>query len=595
MNIRSKLFITNGAVVVILIVSLIFVMESYARKSILVMLKENAAHSLSQLAENVDNMLKSYEEISDYVYMDDVLQLRLQKKFETYAEAHNDYFEFVRPQVFAIQSSKEMLDINFYTDNPTFHVGNIRPLTDMNGIAEASACPPDGSNRDSMRRWSVLPESGGQGQLRLTQRLNHLTAGSCLFMQIDLNAGKLHNLIMKESEKNRFLIVMPDGVPVLDSMTGGRMPVEADRDWYYSELPETPGVHIVKHDNKEYLLTVQQLDSRSSIRGIRVASLIPLNELEARSKTLLTTSIIFCFLTLIVFMIVNFFVSGRITRRLRQLSARMRQTDMDRLQPIERVKGSDEVSSLSHVFNGMVVRMQRLIREVYESELVAKELQLKTKEAELYALQTQINPHYLYNTLNAIRGNLLEKGDRANAEIVSLLAKSFRQVLGKSGRMVSLEEEINVVETYLKIQAFRYSDRLSYRIEVPESFRELQIPKLSLQTLIENAIVHGLERNEAATLVTVSAERADEHTLRLSVADNGPGMTPERLAEVRQRLEDASQPSGQQHIGLLNVHQRLQSFGPKYGVLLESESGGGASAHLHIPYSTSSYRKEGSA
>jgi len=593
MNIRSKLFITNGVVVVILIVSLIIAMESYARRTILDILKGNAVHSLSQLAENVDNMLKSYEEISDYVYMDDVLQLRLQKNFDTYAEAHNEYFEFIKPQMFAIQSSKEMLDINFFTDNPTFHVGNIRPLSDMIGIAEGRSCPPDGSSRESMRRWSVVPEEGGR--LRLTQRLNHLTAGSCLFMQIDLLAAKLHNLITKESEKNRFLIVMPDGVPVLDSITGGRLPTASDRDWYYNELPDTPGVHNVTHDGKEYLLTTQRLDSRSSIKGIQVASLIPLNELEARSKTLLTTTIILCSLTLIVFMIVNFFVSGRITRRLRKLSARMRQTDMDRLQPIEGVKGNDEVSSLSHVFNGMVIRMQRLIREVYESELVAKELQLKTKEAELYALQTQINPHYLYNTLNAIRGNLLEKGDRANAEIVSLLAKSFRQVLGKSGRMVSLEEEINVVETYLKIQSFRYSDRLSYRIDVPDSFRELQIPKLSLQTMIENAVVHGLEQNESATLVTISAERIGEETLQLCVSDNGPGMTPERLAEVRKRLADSVQPSGQQHIGLLNVHQRLQSFGPLYGVRLESEPGQGVQAFLCIPYSPSSYGKEGSA
>ncbi|RAV15327.1 sensor histidine kinase [Paenibacillus contaminans] len=594
MNIRSKLFITNGVVVVILIASLIIAMESYARRTILDILKENAAHSSSQLAENVDNLLKSYEDITDYFYMDDVLQLRLQENFETYAEAHNEYFEFVKPQMFAIQSSKELLDINIYTDNSSFHVGNIRPLSEMTGIAEGRACPPDGSNRELLRRWSVVPD-GGMGRLRLTQRLNHLTAGSCLFMQIDLHPVKLHNLITKESEKSRFLIVMPDGIPVLDSVTGGRLPAASDRDWYYSSFPDRPGVHSVTHGGKEYLLTTQRLDSRNSINGIQVASLIPLNELEARSKTLFTTTIILCSLTLIVFMIVNFFVSGRITRRLRKLSARMRQTDMDRLQPIENVKGSDEVSSLSHVFNGMVMRMQRLIREVYESELVAKELQLKTKEAELYALQTQINPHYLYNTLNAIRGNLLEKGDRANAEIVSLLAKSFRQVLGKSGRMVSLEEEINVVETYLKIQSFRYSDRLSYRIKVPVSFRELQIPKLSLQTMIENAVVHGVERNESATLVTILAERVAEHTLQLCVSDNGPGMTPERLAEVRQRLTESVQPSGQQHIGLLNVHQRLQSFGPLYGVRLESEPGQGVQAFLCIPYSPSSYEKEGSA
>ncbi|PYI57126.1 sensor histidine kinase [Paenibacillus flagellatus] len=578
MNIRTKLFWTNGAVVVVLIASLTFFLETYARKSILGILKENAGHSVAQLAENVDSLLRSYEQIADYVYMDDLLQDRLLRRFDSYPDAHEAYLEYVKPQLAALTSSRDVLDLAFYSDNATFHVGSVKPLSGMTGVPEWSACSSGEMKADSVRVWTSVP--GQPDRLRLTQRLNHLNPRSCLFLQIDLDAGLLNNLIKKESEKSRFLVVMPNGVPVLDSMAG----IRADGDVPIADLLGAEGGRVVRAEGIDYLPTMRALDSRRSVHGIRVASLVPLGELEARTKTIRTTAFLFFVFALALFVVVNYVVSGRITRRLRQLAAMMRSTDMDRLRTIRRIEGRDEVSLLGHTFNGMVLRMQRLIREVYESELTAKELQLKTKEAELYALQTQINPHYLYNTLNSIRGSLLEKGDRESAEIVGLLAKSFRHMLGKSGGMIPLGEELAIVETYLKIQAFRYSDRLTYRIEVPDRLRKLDVPKLSLQTLVENAIVHGVEPNGSATTVTVTASE-EEDAVRLSVEDDGPGIGPERLAEVAFLLSEDASNGGERHIGLSNVHRRLRSFGEPFGVRLESEPGKGVKATLLVPLS----------
>ncbi|WP_168735697.1 sensor histidine kinase [Cohnella fermenti] len=577
MNIRTKLFWTNGAVVVILTASLTFCLENYARSSMLDTLQESAGHSLSQLAENVDSALRSYEQVADYLYMDDLLQDRLLKKFDTYPEAHEEYFESVKPQLYSISSSTEIRDIAIYTDNSSFHVGSIRPLEEMSGLglSQVQSCLEGGEvGTESLRTWSVSRDH--PERLALTQRLNHLNSRSCLFLHIEMDASKVTDLIKMEGERSRFLVLLPDGASVMDSVEGS---AESKAELIAS-LASAEGGRIVNLEGEDYLLNAQRLSSRNSVDGLQVASLLPLAELEAKTSVIRQMAILFFLLMLAAFAIVNFIVSGRITRRLRQLSSKMRRTDMDSLQPIGHVRGNDEVSHLGHMFNDMVNRMQRLLGEVYESELREKELQLRTKEAELYALQTQINPHYLYNTLNSIRGNLLENGDRPNAEIVGLLAKSFRQMLGKSGGTIPLAEELGIVETYLRIQAFRYPDRLRYRIDVDEKLLRLRVPKLSLQILVENAIVHGLEPKESPTTIVVSAEMEDEAIL-LRVEDDGAGLEPARAAQIQAKLSESSEDGN--HIGLVNVHQRLQSFGSEYGIRLAGKPGEGAEASMRIP------------
>ncbi|WP_217596784.1 sensor histidine kinase [Cohnella sp. GbtcB17] len=578
MNIRTKLFWTNGAVVVILTASLTYFLENYARSSMLDILQESAGHSLSQLAENVDSTLRSYEQVADYLYMDDLLQERLLKTFDAYPEAHEEYFEFVKPQLYSISSSTEILDIAIYTDNASFHVGSIRPLEELAPQLQAHPCIRGGAvGTESLRTWSA---SGDRpGRLILTQRMNHLNPRSCLFFQIENDANKVADLIKMEGERSRFLVLLPDGSSVMDSVDSSAESKEELLD----SIRSAEGGRVVDLEGEAYLLNSQRLSSRNSVEGLQVASLLPLEELEAKTGVIRQMALLFFLFTLAAFVVVNYIVSNRITRRLRQLSSKMRRTDMDSLQPIGHVRGNDEVSHLGHMFNDMVLRMQRLLGEVYESELREKELQLRTKEAELYALQTQINPHYLYNTLNSIRGNLLENGDRPNAEIVGLLAKSFRQMLGKSGGMIPLEEELGIVETYLRIQAFRYPDRLKYRIEVEENLLRLRVPKLSLQILVENSIVHGLEPKESPTTIVVSAEKEEEAIL-LRVEDDGIGLEPARAAQILARLSGSAVDGD--HIGLLNVHQRLQSLGSEFGIRLTGKPGEGTTTTMRIPCTT---------
>jgi sensor histidine kinase YesM len=202
---------------------------------------------------------------------------------------------------------------------------------------------------------------------------------------------------------------------------------------------------------------------------------------------------------------------------------------------------------------------------------------------ELYALQTQINPHFLFNTLNMIRGKLLIAGDRENAKVIGLLAKSFRMMLKKGGPTIRLSEELDFISSYLQIQQYRFGDKFTYEIDVPEEEMDVLVPKLCIQPIVENAISHGIELSPSPSHIRISGQRSG-NLLLLTIRDNGLGISLERLAEIQQRLNSDESLSGDAHIGLQNVQHRLRHlFGERHGLEITSEAGAWTIVTMSIP------------
>nr|WP_273385649.1 sensor histidine kinase [Cohnella zeiphila] len=401
---------------------------------------------------------------------------------------------------------------------------------------------------------------------------------------MDLNARLFDNLIANENKRHRYIVALPSGGVLLDSQQSDIFGRNLRDYGFYGKLGDADSGSVkVTDETGSYLLIYQTLGGRSSVRGTKVISLIPEEELLTNANEIRRIALLLFGAAVVLSIAIVYFLSRGMTKRLMKLASGMRSINTEQLRPIANIKGNDEISALGRIFNGLIDRIDRLIRDVYQSEINRRELELRTKESELYALQTQINPHYLFNTLTAIRGSLLENGDKENAEMIKLLAMSFRRVLGKSGQTIRLQEELETVDMYLRIQRFRFGDRLLYDIRVPEDFHRCAVPRLALQTLVENAIVHALERNEKPTTIEIRAESADSDTIRIDVEDNGPGMAKEALAEIRRGLDEAA-PSGEKHIGLRNIHQRLRhSFGPPFGLELASEEGAGTRVSMLLP------------
>lgn len=587
MSIRSKLFITNTIVVLLLLGSLTFFMTDYSNNIIFKKIEENSRYSVSQLSQNFDNLLQSYEQVMDFLYTNEYLQDRLMASYDSFPEAQKMYFETVDPLLRSVRGSKEVIQFTFFTENPMLEFAGFQKITEA--VKSSPWYKAYHTNPKAVRLWwpVVYDPFKKIGTISLTQRLNNLNPSAELYVTLEVDVRLLYNLIASENRNNRFIAALPDGSILMDSHNRGSYGNNLNREWFADKLAgQDSGTVFVENEGRSYLLVYQTLHSRSSVRGIKVMSLIPADSLLENANELKRVAIILLITAVLVTMIVIYIISQRLTKGLMALASGMKSVNMEQLKPIAEIKGNDEVSALGYIFNNMIARMSRLITEVYQSEINNKELELKTRESELYSLQTQINPHYLYNTLNAIRGNLLEKGDKQNAEMVKLLAQSFRNVLGKGGQMITLNEELDIIDTYLKIQSFRFAERLVYTIQVSKELQHFKIPRLSLQTLVENAIVHALEKNEEQTVITIRANIVDADTYRIDVEDNGPGMSPERLAEVNEWLNDLSDAAGGKHIGLRNIQQRVRHiYGTKYGLRIESALGAGTKAMLLLPVS----------
>lgn len=238
----------------------------------------------------------------------------------------------------------------------------------------------------------------------------------------------------------------------------------------------------------------------------------------------------------------------------------------------------DEIGELGNSFNEMLDRIEALTRRQLVAEMEIKNAQLTAKQFELNLLQSQINPHFLYNTLKTVQYMVHVQDPRAE-RMVRLLIHLFRTGISKGERLVTVQEEMRHVTTYLEIQQIRFSDKFQVDIQMEPGTEKLCLLKLTLQPIVENAIYHGLELLDRPGILHIQLKA--QEGLTVCIEDNGNGMPPEKLEAIRQQLGEGGQA---QSIGLFNVHERIRLFfGPEYGVSVESRLHEGTRVILRFP------------
>ena len=280
-------------------------------------------------------------------------------------------------------------------------------------------------------------------------------------------------------------------------------------------------------------------------------------------------------LALVVFSLTySIFVYNQIHKPLRQLVQTMREVEIGNLNVGLPVGKEDEFGLVYRQFNKMVVQLKSLVEEVLESKI-------QRQQAELKQLQSQINPHFLFNCFY-IGYRLAKSGEMDNvAKLCKYLGDYFRFVTQQGSRDVPLKEEFKYIVTYLEIQKMRFSNRLEYEIEMEPGVEEITVPGLLLQPLVENALLHGIERVDRQGTLRIHAFE-ENGILRLTVRDNGNGMEAEAWEQLQRRLQIPSNDTD--HFGLWNVHWRLRHrYGEEAGLTLRNREPEGFQAQLELP------------
>lgn len=287
-------------------------------------------------------------------------------------------------------------------------------------------------------------------------------------------------------------------------------------------------------------------------------------------------SIIAFALILILITFLSYYIPLSITHPIRKLSEVTDQVAKGDLTVRSDVRSGAEVSVLNDSLNTMIDKINELLEQV-------KTEQGRLRKAEFELLQSQINPHFLYNTLDTIVW-LAEAGEQKKVvDMVGSLSDFFRSSLNQGKDMVSVKEELQHSRSYLEIQQVRYQDILQYEIQVPEPLFCYLIPKITIQPLVENALYHGIKNKRGIGKIMITGKREKDYFV-LIVEDNGAGMSRERLEAVREGMNQKSQTEKDIY-ALYNVNERIRlNFGQKYGLSIDSILGEGTTVQVMLPF-----------
>ncbi|NIK67072.1 two-component system sensor histidine kinase YesM [Paenibacillus sp. BK720] len=318
--------------------------------------------------------------------------------------------------------------------------------------------------------------------------------------------------------------------------------------------------------------------------GWSIVSIIPVHELTADMNPIKHNSIIAGVGIILSLFILGYFFLNNLTRPVMGLVADMRK--IGKLEGFRvKVRSTNEVGVLAYDINRMIDKMESMSSHVIRTQARLYESELNKKQAEFSALQSQINPHFLYNTLNCISGIGLEYGSKEIAQITSCMSKIFRYSV-KEDELVRIGEEIECIKAYLNIISIRYENKFAMEVRIDEKLLNLQTPKMILQPIVENAVYHGLERVDAGGELKVSGHFDDNGDVCFTITDSGRGMDEEKLGKLKEKLntEHSDRGSGKS-IGLPNINHRIKLlFGESYGVVdIISRIGCGTTIIVKIP------------
>lgn len=383
-------------------------------------------------------------------------------------------------------------------------------------------------------------------------------------LRVDLNTSYLRDLLCEDNSFENMILVDSAGRIIVSANTyseNGAFDI-----FNPEELPEK--IVVLKKKLNDFPLT---------LFGFYDSNVIAEQFNKTRNQTLMITAICICFASFCILII-----AGNITKRTLFVVRQSKQIAQGNFIQVEDVNiGEDEIGVLQMSMNQMSEQLKNLIEYEYNAKLLQARLERETAQAKLLALQSQVNPHFMFNALESIRLKALAKQERETANMIKYMSRMFRHLINWDEDIIYLEDDIKFLDEFLAIQKYRFEDEFSYYVNVEEGAKKCLLPKLIIQPLVENACVHGVGAISNDRIVIILAQ-IEQDWLKLTVEDNGGGMTKERLIALKNMLHNGTKL----HIsvGLNNVYQRLLLYyGDGFYFDVESVLGKGTICTIKIP------------
>jgi two-component system sensor histidine kinase YesM len=374
---------------------------------------------------------------------------------------------------------------------------------------------------------------------------------------VDLNFSVINDILSRiELGKHGYVFIVDDE---------GKIVYHPQQQLIYSRLKSEMIDRVLNIRSGTFISNEAGLSRIYSVQdsgfGWKIVGVSYADELVSNRQRMQQSFIILGVCSLVAALFLSFILSRNLSRPIHRLHERMKEVEkgnFDIQVPVDQTK---EIGRLARTFNLMVVQIKELMGQV------VKEQEIKRK-SELEALQAQINPHFLYNTLDSIIWMAEGKKSEEVVLMTSALARLFRSSISKGKELVSIRTEIEHITNYLTIQKMRYRDKIDFHIDIDPGILGYLTLKVLLQPLVENAIYHGIKNKYGTGVIRITGEKSGERIV-LRVSDNGVGMDPE---SVKHLLSKSDGPQEGKGVGMINVHERISLyFGKAYGLTIESE------------------------
>ncbi|WP_335444910.1 sensor histidine kinase [Neobacillus drentensis] len=556
--------------VVMAIVLLIVGVLTFNRVSAL--LKHNAEKQINQTAVEANGRLESlYKQISTaskLVMTNDNIQKTLTKGYEgkviTFTERQQ-----LESTVNTIQANTDgIFSFELYTNNLT----RLMPLDDTNLISRIDGRWIQEANEANGRLIWIGDDPNNSDNILALRRVNLMghdyANGGYLLISVYRSYLQFANQDETTIPNQYSILLDRDSKPILSNYEKTIEPIL------------TNDSLTLTLDKQDYMVTKQT----SNETGWTLIILTPIKALTEGISVLKAGIIISGIIGFIIFFFSSLFLSTFITRPIIKLTETMQEASAGSLTMNPSVTTVNEIKELNSTYNQLVKETNHLIKMVYQKEITRSRSELK-------ALQAQINPHFLFNTLDALKWTLEDKDEEELAEFVVAMSELFRYTITKQtdGDWVSIKDEIHHIDNYMEIMKMRFGDQLKWKLNMPSEWEQVKIPKLLIQPLVENAVLHGAGNTAKPCTICVTIQPAvDPVYLNILVEDDGPGINQEKLESIKQAMQSGGVMSIKKGSGMAisNVHKRLELYYQdrfKSGLAITSEVNRGTTVSFVIP------------
>ncbi|AWB46209.1 sensor histidine kinase [Paenibacillus sp. CAA11] len=513
--------------------------------------KDKRMEDITRAMEQVKNeFLREVEdavEISSVYYTDHLLNEILDKKYENpadYVAAYDSYLRRIVNSFSPVYNS--VAGISIYVDNPTLlYSGGVYYIDD------AVKQEPWYSKVADSRQSAPMILRTGQGETENTfsviRRMDYFYYSkdeNGRFLKIDLRMPYIRKIFSNLNLQADVYLLNKQGEIEFTTQPGlelGRSPLS------FGRIPQP-----------EHTLEFTTGYSKGSfLDGWSLVGRINEDEVFREVRQSRNFVIVLTLLNILLPTLIIVWITRSLNVRLVRILKHMKKVKNQHFVTIKEAGARDEIGQLTGEFNRMTLQIKSLIDNVYMADIQKKSLELERRHAQLNALQSQINPHFLFNALETIRMRSVMKDEDETARIIHKMSKILRNSLVWRKDMITLKEELEFIFGFLEIQKYRFGDKLDYRIEVDKALHGCLIPKMSIVTFVENASIHGIEPLKEGGFIAVKIVRTGQE-LAITVEDNGVGMTPEKVSKLLGYL-DTDEAMGER-IGIQNVIYRLKMY-----------------------------------